>query len=278
MVAFPNCKINLGLKILRRRKDGFHDLETVFYPLPLFDILETVRSAGLQFTATGLPIPGDRDENLTIRAWRLLSRDFPHLPTVHIYLHKQIPVGGGLGGGSADAAFLLLSLNRQFQLGLDAASLADYAAELGSDCPFFLINQPCLGEGRGERLHPISVDLSGYSILLVHPGIHISTAEAFSRCHPNDSGPALRSLIQQPVEEWRNTLSNDFEAPLFKEYPVLGEIKGALYDRGARFASMTGSGSCLYGIFDQGKADTTGWNEGWQVISVLGKKEVPFGK
>src|SRR5579872_2951402 len=169
MVSFPNCKINLGLKILRRREDGFHDLETIFYPLPLCDILETVPSAGLQFTATGLPIPGDPGSNLAVRAWHLLRRDFPDLPFVHIYLHKQIPIGGGLGGGSADAAFLLLSLNRQFQLGLDASRLANYAAELGSDCPFFLLNRPCLGEGRGERLQPLSVDLSGFSFLLVHP-------------------------------------------------------------------------------------------------------------
>lgn len=271
MVSFPNCKINLGLRILRRRDDGFHDLETVFYPLSLCDILETVPSMELQFTATGHPIPGDPDTNLVMRAWHLLRRDFPELPFVHIHLHKQVPIGGGLGGGSSDAAFLLHSLNRQFQLGLDAGRLAGYATQLGSDCPFFLINEPCLGEGRGERLERLTIDLSAYSILLIHPGLHISTAEAFSRCRPEDRGPSLRSLIAQPVERWRNTVFNAFEQSLFGIYPVLRQIKQALYDRGASYASMTGSGSCLYGIFESGKADVTGWNEAWQVISILGK-------
>ena len=278
MVSFPNCKINLGLKILRRREDGFHDLETVFYPLPLFDILETVRSDDLQFTPSGLPIPGDPGSNLVIRAWHLLRGDFPGLPAIHIHLHKQIPVGGGLGGGSSDAASLLALLNRQFQLGMDAGRLATFAAQLGSDCPFFLIDQPCIGEGRGERLERVSVDLSGFSFLLVHPRIHISTAEAFSRCRPNDTGPSLRSLIAQPVGQWRDSVINDFEVPLFADYPVLGEIKETLYARGATYAAMTGSGSCLYGIFEEGRADVTGWDEAWQVISILGKKEVSCGK
>jgi 4-diphosphocytidyl-2-C-methyl-D-erythritol kinase len=272
MVSFPNCKINLGLKILRRRGDGFHDLETIFYPLPLRDILEAVRSPDLQFSATGRPIPGDPDANLTIRAWHLLRHDFPDLPFVHIHLHKQIPIGGGLGGGSADGAFLLQLLNRQFQLGLDAGHLARYAAELGSDCPFFLINQPCLGQGRGERLESLPLDLSDYTFLLVHPGIHISTAQAFSHCRPDDSGPSLKTLITQPIERWRDTLANDFEASLFSEYPVLRDIKQTLYDQGAIYAAMTGSGSCLFGIFEKDKADATAWNKDYEVISLLGKK------
>ena len=275
MLSFPNCKINLGLKILRRRGDGFHDLETIFYPLPLRDILEVVRSPDLEFTATGRLIPGDPDANLTIRAWRLLRHDFPDLPFVH--MHKQIPIGGGLGGGSADGAFLLQLLNRQFQLGLDAGHLARYAEQLGSDCPFFLINQPCFGQGRGERLEPLTLDLSAYSFLLVHPGIHIHTAGAFSRCRPDDSGPSLRSLITQPIEQWRDTLVNDFESSLFNEYPVLRDIKQTLYDRGALYAAMTGSGSCLFGIFEKQKTSrvvadaAAGWNNVWEVISILGK-------
>jgi 4-diphosphocytidyl-2-C-methyl-D-erythritol kinase len=272
MVSFPNCKINLGLKIIRLRGDGFHDLETIYYPLPLCDILEAVRSPDLQFTATGRPIPGDPGANLTIRAWQLLRRDFPDLPFIHIHLHKQIPIGGGLGGGSADGAFLLHLLNREFQLGLDAGHLAHYAAQLGSDCPFFLINQPCFGQGRGERLEPLSLELSAYSFLLIHPGIHINTAEAFSRCRPDDSGPSLKTLIIQPIEQWRDTLVNDFEGSLFGEYPALREIKQSLYDRGALYAAITGSGSCLYGIFENGKAETTGWNKDYEVISILGKK------
>ncbi|HEV3412924.1 MAG TPA: 4-(cytidine 5'-diphospho)-2-C-methyl-D-erythritol kinase [Puia sp.] len=271
MVSFPNCKINLGLKILRRREDGFHDIETIFYPLPLCDILEAVRSPGLQFTATGRPIPGDPDANLAIRAWHMLRRDFHDLPFVDIHLHKQVPIGGGLGGGSADGAFMLQLLNRKFGLGLDGDHLAGYAKRLGSDCPYFLVNRPCLGQGRGELLEPLPLDLSGYSFLLVHPGIHISTREAFSNCRPDDSGPSLRSLITQPVGRWRNTVVNDFEASAFPEYPVLRDIKQTLYERGALYASMTGSGSCIYGIFEKGKAPDQGWNAGYEVISILKK-------
>jgi 4-diphosphocytidyl-2-C-methyl-D-erythritol kinase len=272
MVSFPNCKINLGLKILRRRADGFHDLETIFYPLPLCDILEAVRSTHLQFTPTGRPIPGDPDANLAVRAWHLLRRDFPHLPFVHIHLHKQIPIGGGLGGGSADGAFMLQLLNRQFRLGLDTDRLVSYATQLGSDCPFFLINSPCLGRGRGEQLEPLPLDLSAWTILLVHPGIHISTAEAFARCHPDDSGLSLNRLIVQPVRQWRNTIINDFEAALFPEYPILQDIKQVLYERGALYASMTGSGSCLFGIFEKGKAPANGWDPRCEVIPISEKQ------
>lgn len=272
MVSFPNCKINLGLKILRRREDGYHDLETVFYPLPLRDILEVVRSSGWGFTATGRPIPGNPAANLTFRAWQLLRQDFPGLPFVHIHLHKRIPIGGGLGGGSADGAFTLELLNRQFGLGLSTDALARYAAQLGSDCPFFLVNQPCIGQGRGERLEPLPLDLSAYDIVLIHPGIHINTAEAFSRCRPDDSGSPLRSLIAQPVVRWRDTLTNDFEVSLFDRYPVLPEIKQSLYERGALYAAMTGSGSCLFGIFESGSAADAGWGGDVGVISILAKK------
>jgi 4-diphosphocytidyl-2-C-methyl-D-erythritol kinase len=272
MVAFPNCKINLGLKILRRREDGYHDLETIFYPLPVRDILEAVRSTELQFTATGRAIPGDPGDNLTIRAWQLLRRNYPELPFVHIHLHKQIPIGGGLGGGSADGAFMLQLLNRQFQLGVPDDQLAAYAGQLGSDCPFFLINRPCLGRGRGDLLEPIDIDLSGYSFLLVDPGIHISTAQAFSRSRPNDRRPALLSLISRPVDQWRGAIVNDFEEPLLEDFPVLGQIKEKLYARGALYAGLSGSGSCLYGIFENGRSESAGWDEAREVISISGKK------
>jgi 4-diphosphocytidyl-2-C-methyl-D-erythritol kinase len=278
MVFFPNCKINLGLKILRRRDDGFHDLETIFYPLPLRDILEVVRASSLQFSASGRSVPGDRDANLVIRAYDLLKKDFPELPFVHIHLHKRIPIGAGLGGGSSDGAFLLKLLDREFQLGLTSDRLLGYAEGLGSDCPFFLLNQPCLGEGRGERLEPFPLDLSGYSFLLVHPGIHISTARAFSLCRPDDSGPSLRTVIARPIAEWRGALVNDFETPVFQEYPVLRQIKESLYERGALYAALSGSGSSLFGIFEKGKADRDGWAEGhgWgegvEVISIMEKK------
>jgi 4-diphosphocytidyl-2-C-methyl-D-erythritol kinase len=188
MVFFPNCKINLGLRILRRREDGYHDLETVFYPLPLKDALEIIPSEELRFTAAGITIPGEAADNLCLKAWHLLKKDFPDLPPVHIHLLKQIPIGAGLGGGSADGAAMLMLLNKQFQLGLDTHKLLDHAARLGSDCPFFILDKPCLAAGRGERLEPIALDLSGYSFVIVAPGVHISTAQAFALCTPEESG------------------------------------------------------------------------------------------
>jgi len=271
MVIFPNCKINLGLRIIRRRDDGYHDLETVFYPLPLCDILEAVQAPDLEYNFSGRHIPGDPLANLAVRAYQLLKKDIQDLPFIQIHLHKKIPIGGGLGGGSADGAFMLSLLNAQFRLGLDAGRLMEYALRLGSDCPFFLINRPCLGQGRGEVLEPLPLDLSAYSFLLVHPGIHISTAKAFSRCNPRPGGPGLKTVVSQPPAEWRNTLVNDFESPVFAEHPVLHEIKKELYARGAIYAGMTGSGSCLFGIFEKGTAAGEGWNPGYEVISLMEK-------
>jgi len=268
MVSFPNCKINLGLKILRRREDGFHDLETVYYPLPVRDVLEIVRGDELHFSPSGRPIPRDPSGNLCISAFHLLKKDFPELPFIHIYLHKHIPIGGGFGGGSSDGAFMLRLLDHQFQLGLTPAQLSDYAAQLGSDCPFFLLNQPCLGKGRGEQLEPLTLDLSHYSFLIVNPGIHISTAQAFSLCTPKESGPSLKDLISRPISNWTAELTNDFEDPVFREYPALRPIKEQLYKRGALYASLTGSGSGLFGIFEKGRADPAGWGPGCELIAV----------
>ena len=268
MVFFPNCKINLGLKILRRREDGFHDLETIFYPLPVRDALEIVRSGELHFSPSGRPIPGDPSGNLCISAFHLLKKDFPDLPFVHIYLHKHIPIGGGLGGGSSDGAFMLRLLDHQFRLGLTPARLSDYAAQLGSDCPFFLLNKPCIGKGRGERLEPLTLDLSSYSFLIVHPGIHLSTARAFSLCTPDENGASLKDLFTRQISDWPMVLTNDFEAPVFREYPSLKPIKEQLYKQGALYASLTGSGSSLFGIFEKGNADATGWGPGCEVIAV----------
>jgi 4-diphosphocytidyl-2-C-methyl-D-erythritol kinase len=268
MLFFPNCKINLGLNILRRREDGFHDLETIFYPLPLRDVLEIIPAEELRFTPSGRPIPGDPSGNLCISAFELLKKDFPDLPPVHIYLHKHIPIGGGLGGGSSDGASMLLLLNQQFQLGLTPAQLSAYAAQLGSDCSFFLKNQPCLGKGRGERLEPLALDLSDYSFLIVHPGIHISTARAFSLCTPNGERPSLNDIISRPIAAWTAELKNDFEDPVFREYPSLKPIKEQLYKRGALYASLTGSGSTLYGIFEKGNADPSGWGSGCDIIAI----------
>lgn len=254
MLFFPNAKINLGLKILRRREDGYHDLETAFYPLPLKDVLEIVRTTGkTSFTAYGNPIPGDSATNLCLKAWELLRNEFPTLPPIHIHLYKNIPIGAGLGGGSSDGAWTLLALNRQFQLGLTDGQLLDYALRLGSDCPFFILNKPCLGTGRGQILQPLSLDLSSYSIVLVHPRIHISTAKAFSLCTPGENKAPLPTILSGPVSDWRERLTNDFEVPIFRLYPVLRDIKQRLYDLGAVYASMTGSGSAIFGLFRKGR-------------------------
>ena len=251
MVFFPNCKINLGLRILHRRADGYHQLETVFYPLPLKDALEIIPSEKMAFTATGLPIPGDADSNLCYKAYHLLQQDFPDLPPVHIYLHKHIPIGAGLGGGSADGAGMLQVLNRCFQLGLSQERLMEYAARLGSDCPFFILNTPALGSGRGEELTPIAVDLSRYSFVIVHPGIHISTAWAFSQCVPDETGKKVAEVIMQPIETWAQELVNVFEKPVLHQHPSLRTIKEQLYHAGALYASMSGSGSSFFGIFEK---------------------------
>lgn len=254
MVLFPHCKINLGLTILRRREDGYHDLETVFYPLPVKDVLEIIPSERLSLSSSGLPIPGELEANLCIKAFHLLQKDFPHLPPVGIYLHKNIPMGAGLGGGSADGAFMLRLLNKCFHLNLSQKDLLVYAARLGSDCPFFILEGPCLGEGRGELLQPLELDLSGYSFVLVNPGVHIGTAWAFSQITPGSSGKPVKAIIRQPLESWRGELVNDFEEPVFRQHPLLRSIKEQLYDQGALYASLTGSGSSIFGIFKKGTA------------------------
>jgi len=278
MIVFPNCKINLGLKILRRRPDGYHDLETIFYPLPLKDVLECIRetseansantpnepdpettapapeSGQPQFTSYGLPIPGDPANNLCLKAWSLLKNDFPDLPPVHIHLLKNIPIGAGLGGGSSDGAWTLKCLNNQFHLGLQKDELQKYAAQLGSDCPFFIINTPCIGGGRGEQLQPIELNLGNYTFALVDPGVHISTAKAFALCSPAENRTPLTAIITCPIETWRDALQNDFEPPIYQLHPELAHIKATLYKHGALYASLTGSGSSFYAIFEKGKA------------------------
>src|SRR6185437_8469391 len=266
MLFFPNCRINLGLRILRRRPDGYHDLETIFYPVPLKDALECIRLAPEnapardpepgtpRFTAYGLLIPGDPAHNLCLQAWRLLKKDFPELPAVHIHLLKNIPIGAGLGGGSSNGACTLKALNTQFHLGLSQEQLLHYAAQLGSDCPFFILNTPCLGGGRGERLTSVDLDLSAYTLALVDPGIHISTAKAFSLCTPAENHIPLTSIIAQPISQWCDQLVNDFEQPVFRLHPELAAVKPALYIHGALYASLTGSGSSFFGIFPKDQA------------------------
>jgi len=249
MVIFPNCKINLGLHITGKRPDGFHELETVFYPVLLKDILELVTTTDLQFDSTGLPIPGNPDNNLCLKAYHLLKQDFPELPPVHMHLHKIIPMGAGLGGGSADGAFALRLLNDKYFLGLSPTQLMKYALQLGSDCPFFILNQPCYATGRGEHLNPIKLDLSGYRFVIVHPGIHINTKWAFEQIQPGLPPRSIKEIIQLPIQEWKYHLSNDFESPIKQQYPQIESIKLALYKDGAIYASMSGSGSAVFGIY-----------------------------
>lgn len=269
MISFPNCKINLGLHITRKRQDGYHDLETVFYPLPLRDALEivgntaghqpgpadaTIAGSNIELSLTGLSVKGNPTDNLCTKAWHLLKQDFPGLPPVQLHLHKAIPMGAGLGGGSSDAAFTLRLLNQRYKLGLSTEQLLHYALRLGSDCPFFILNRPCLATGRGEILEPIALDLSPYSFLLVYPEVHINTAWAFQQISPAPPAQAIRDRISLPLANWKNALINDFEAPVCQLHPALAHIKTALYEAGAAYASMTGSGSCFYGIFPKGKA------------------------
>ena len=249
MIQFPNCKINLGLSILAKRADGYHELETVFYPIAVSDALEILPAANLTMTQSGIAVPGDPAQNLCLKAYHLLKKDFPTLPAVQMHLHKNIPMGAGLGGGSSDGTAALIILNQQFSLGLNDQQLIDYASQLGSDCPFFVYNKACHATGRGEVLTPIHLDLSNYQFLLVHPGVHIATAWAFQQLTPNTKSESIQSIIEKPITDWKNSLINDFEAPVFKAEPTLSAIKDQLYQLGAMYASMSGSGSSLFGIF-----------------------------
>ena len=249
MIQFPNCKINLGLSILAKRADGYHELETVFYPIAVSDALEILPAANLTMTQTGIAVPGDPAQNLCLKAYHLLKKDFPTLPAVQMHLHKNIPMGAGLGGGSSDGTAALIILNQQFSLGLNDQQLIDYASQLGSDCPFFVHNKACHATGRGEVLTPIHLDLSNYQFLLVHPGVHIATAWAFQQLNPHTKSESIQAIIEKPITDWKNSLINDFEAPVFKAEPTLSAIKDQLYQLGAMYASMSGSGSSLFGIF-----------------------------
>lgn len=253
MIVFPNCKINLGLRILRKRADGFHDLDTAFFPVPVTDALEIIPGGDtLTFTSSGINI--DNTNNTCTKAYELLKKDFPQLPGAKMHLHKNIPIGAGLGGGSADGAFALQLLNNYFNLGLTAKQLIDYSLLIGSDCPFFILNKPCIASGRGEILEPVSIQLTGYSIYLINPGIHINTGWAFSHITPSEQVTAVRDIISQPIEKWKEQLVNDFENPVFIQHPSVGAIKETLYNQGAVFAAMSGSGSTVFGIFK--KTDT----------------------
>ena len=257
MVTFPNCKINIGLQILGKRTDGYHNLQSVFLPVPLTDVLEIIPAPPSQqfsFSQTGIFIPGDVNENICIKAYRLLKVKY-NLPLVHIHLHKIIPTGGGLGGGSSNGAHTLMLLNTVFNLQLSENELLDFALKLGSDCPFFIKNKPCFVSGRGEHLEPIHLDLSQYKIVIVNPGISVSTAAMFGKISAFKKGTQLIDAIQCSPEHWQESITNDFEHVVFPLYPALKMIKEKLYTTGALYASLSGSGSTVYGIFEK-RADT----------------------
>jgi len=251
MIFFPNGKLNLGLRVLRKREDKYHDLETIFYPIAIKDALEILPSKELKLKVTGYEVNCDFESNLCIKAYRLLKKEFPQLPPVDIHLHKSIPMGAGLGGGSSDAAFTLKLLNEKFELGLSPEQLIITALELGSDCPFFVINEPCVARGRGEELQTIDLDLSNYHIVIVNPGIHIDTGWAYSQVEvkPLKDTFNLDEVVEKPVDRWKELLKNDFEESIAASNPIITEIKNILYEKAAVYASMSGSGSTVYGLF-----------------------------
>ncbi|RZS94756.1 4-(cytidine 5'-diphospho)-2-C-methyl-D-erythritol kinase [Cecembia calidifontis] len=250
MICFPNAKINLGLHITAKRKDGYHDIETCMVPIPLFDALEMIEGKKDLFETSGLQIPGTEKDNLIIKALKLLRKDFNDLPPVHIHLHKNIPMGAGLGGGSADAAFALTLMNRLFDLHLEDWFLEDYAAQLGSDCPFFIENTPKIATGIGEILEPVAIDIKGDHILLIKPPVHVGTKEAYAGVKPQAPQHVLKDVLMDK-SQWKEKLINDFEANIFPQYPELAEIKAQLYEMGAYYAAMSGSGSTMFGLFKE---------------------------
>jgi 4-diphosphocytidyl-2-C-methyl-D-erythritol kinase len=250
MICFPNAKINIGLNIVEKRNDGFHNLETIFFPIGLKDALEFIESDTLQFENSGLTIDGDPLNNLCVKAWKLIQKDF-NIPPVHIHLHKVIPFGAGLGGGSADAAFMLKLLNDYFKLNISEEKLIHYALTLGSDCPIFIKNEACYGTGRGEILEPITVHLTGKFLVLINLGIHVPTRDAFASIIPQHSKFDLRESIQMPITDWKDRIYNDFEKSIFPKYPAIAKIKDTLYEQGALYAAMSGSGSSVFGIFEK---------------------------
>ena len=256
MITKPICKINLGLNVVERRPDGYHNLETVFYPVPICDVLEVFpmdeafpSSYDCDLKVTNIAIDGDEQKNLVVRAYNLLKQDFPTLPRIHAHLYKGIPTQAGMGGGSSDCGFMITLLNQMFGLGLSDEQMISYAARLGADCAFFILNKPCYAEGIGEKLEPIDLDLSGWYLAVVRPAIPVPTKEAFSLITPQHPAVNCRDIVMQPVETWRDTLTNDFEKSVFALHPEIGAIKDRLYDLGAVYAAMSGSGSSLFGLF-----------------------------
>ena len=257
MITFPNAKINLGLNIVEKRPDGYHNLETIFYPIPLQDALEITPWEGgerkYKLAQSGIQIAGDDEHNLVVKAYKLLDSLY-NLPPIEINLLKHIPSGAGLGGGSADAAFMLCMLNQHFQLNIPNDQLEVYAAQLGADCAFFVENKPTFAEGIGNIFSPIELSLKGYKLLLVKPDIFVSTRDAFAQIKPKRPTISLKEVAKMPVEAWKTYMVNDFEESVFPQFPAIADIKALLYDMGAIYASMSGSGSSVFALF---KGDAT---------------------
>jgi 4-diphosphocytidyl-2-C-methyl-D-erythritol kinase len=261
LLHFPNAKINIGLFVTEKRNDGFHNIETIFYPIPMLkdalEVLPMIDQNESSMRISGKAVEGSVTDNLVWKAFQLIKNKYPDkVSSISIHLLKSIPMGAGLGGGSADGAFMLRLLNKFFQLNLSDTILVQFALELGSDCPFFIYNTPQLAFGRGEILSPISLDLSQYSIQIICPKIHVSTKGAFDKIDPKSAPFDLRNLPNIAIEHWKDVVINDFEKPIFEFHPSLIAIKQKLYLDGALFASMSGSGSALYAIFEKGKCAT----------------------
>ena len=258
MLTKPIAKINLGLNVVEKRPDGYHNLETVFYPVQIEDALEVYpmdpefpSEYDCDLKVTNITIDGDEQRNLVVRAYNLLKADFPTLPRIHAHLYKGIPTQAGMGGGSSDCGFMITLLNDMFKLGLSDQQMIDYAAHLGADCAFFIFNRPCYAEGIGEKLQPIDLDLKGWYLSLVRPDIPVSTREAFALIKPHYPEVNCREVVKQPVESWRDALVNDFEGSVFAVHPELGAVKDRLYELGATYAAMSGSGSTLFALSHQ---------------------------
>lgn len=255
MIIYPNAKINLGLNVVSRRSDGYHNLETIFYPIPLTDRLEVVTAPheiteSYTLLTTGLQVDGTPSDNLIIKALQLLKADYD-LPSLNINLHKQIPTEAGLGGGSANCAFMIRLLNTQYHLHMTDEQMEAYAARLGADCAFFIRNRPVLATGIGNVFHPTALSLQGYHLLLIKPDIRVSTRVAFGNLTPRQPEVRLADIVNMPIEQWAQYMTNDFEQSVFKQYPAIKTIKEQLYECGAVYASMSGSGSSVYGLFTQ---------------------------
>lgn len=249
MLAFANAKINLGLNVTDKRADGYHNLETVFYPVKIYDVLEITEADKTSCEIKGIDVPGDTADNICLKAYDLLCKEFD-LPQIKITLLKNIPVGAGLGGGSADAAFLIRLINDKFKLGLTISAMEDYARLLGADCAFFISNEPVYAYGKGDQFAPVSIDLSAYYKVLVKPPVHVSTADAYGGLSPAFPEIPLKELITLPVAEWKGKVKNDFEERIFVKYPEISQIKEQLYLAGATFALMSGSGSSVFALFE----------------------------